>query len=342
MTAGPSVQPLMQLCNGFWAFKALAGAHEIGVFDILAEQGPLTPTALGEALDVAERPAEMLLTACTSLGLTDKRDAGYVNSELADTYLVSGREHYFGGWVEYSDQHLYPGWGRLTESVRSNKPATWDAESSQDDLFDITDTGFHATFQQAMHSLTSNTGAHAAEHLDLSGHRRLLDVGGGTGAFAIELCRAYPELRATVFDRPEVAAPARERLADAQLGDRIDYTVGDFFADRALPGGHDAILLSLILHDWDPQQCRELVSRCVEALQPGGQLIICELLVDDAKTGPTDAALMSLNMLIETWGRNYTAAEYSEWLEEAGLTHVHTRRFDAPSANGAVIGTKPV
>lgn len=340
MTAQPSVLPLMRLCSGFWAFKALSTAHEVGVFDVLAEHGPLTPEGLAEVLDIPHRPAEMLLTACASLDLLDKHGEAYANSPLSETYLVTGGEHYFGGWVAYSDQRLYPGWAKLSDSVRSDLPATWDADSRQEDLFDVDDTGFHTGFQQAMHSLASNTGTEAAKYFELSDSERILDVGGGTAAFAIELCRAYPQLRATVFDRPEVAAPARERLETAPVGDRIDYVAGDFFADP-LPGDNDAVLMSLILHDWTPQQCRELVERCVGALRPGGKLIICELLVDDDKAGPPDAALMSLNMLVETWGRNYTAAEYTHWLEQAGLTDVHTVRFDAPSANGAVIGTKP-
>ena len=73
----------------------------------------------------------------------------------------------------------------------------------------------------------------------------------------------------------------------------------------------------------------------------GGAVVISELLVNDEKTGPAPAALMSLNMLIETEGRNYTPAEYSAWLEEAGFRHIETVWFDAPAANGAVIGRKP-
>ncbi|MEH2592812.1 methyltransferase [Bradyrhizobium sp. AZCC 1721] len=73
----------------------------------------------------------------------------------------------------------------------------------------------------------------------------------------------------------------------------------------------------------------------------GGAVVISELLVNDEKTGPAPAALMSLNMLIETEGRNYTPAEYSAWLEEAGFWDIETVWFDAPAANGAVIGRKP-
>jgi hypothetical protein len=68
--------------------------------------------------------------------------------------------------------------------------------------------------------------------------------------------------------------------------------------------------------------------------------VISELLVNDQKTGPAPAALMSLNMLIETEGRNYTPAEYGAWLDEAGFGDVRTVWFEAAGANGAVVARK--
>ena len=97
----------------------------------------------------------------------------------------------------------------------------------------------------------------------------------------------------------------------------------------------------MILHDWDEAKDRALLRRSYEALPSGGAVVISELLVNDDKTGPAPAALMSLNMLIETEGRNYTPAEYAEWMKDAGFHEVETVWFDAPGANGAVIGRKP-
>ena len=116
---------------------------------------------------------------------------------------------------------------------------------------------------------------------------------------------------------------------------------GDFFADSSLPGGHDTILLSMILHDWAEDRCRAILQKCWAALPSGGQVIIAELLVNDARTGPPAAALMSLNMLVETEGRNYTPAEYGAWLGDLGFQDIRTVWFEAAGANGAVIGRKP-
>ncbi|MCW1754097.1 methyltransferase [Rhizobium sp. 1AS12] len=92
---------------------------------------------------------------------------------------------------------------------------------------------------------------------------------------------------------------------------------GNFF--EQLPGDHEVLLLSMILYDRDEANNRALLRRSFEALPSGGAVIISELLVNDEKTGPAPAALM-----IEAEGRNYAPAEYSAWLEEAGVRHIET------------------
>ncbi len=126
-----------------------------------------------------------------------------------------------------------------------------------------------AVFWEAMHSLSSFTARVLAEAVDFGAYRRLLDVGGGSGAYDIELCRHYPDLRATVFDLPFVCEQAAKKVSEAGLADRITTTSGDFFADE-LPGGHDVILLSMIMHDWNEEQDRELLRKCFQVLPSGG------------------------------------------------------------------------
>lgn len=199
-----SLVPLMQLTTGFWAFKTLAAAHELDLFSRLSGTAGTTAGGLAEALAIEERPAEMLLTGCAALGLLVKNDGRYVNSPLAEEFLVRGKPCYFGGWVQMLDQRLYPGWGRLTDAIRTNRPTTWDPDR-QDSLFDGEDPRLLAVFWEAMHSLSTFTAGVLGQAIDLNGARRLLDVGGGSAAFDIELCRLYPDLTATAYELPKVA-----------------------------------------------------------------------------------------------------------------------------------------
>jgi hypothetical protein len=238
-----------------------------------------------------------------------------------------------------ADKRLYAGWGKLTEAIRTNRPTTWDPDR-QRSLFEGEGPAVLDLFWEAMHSLSTFTARALAEAVDLGAFRRLLDVGGGSGAVDIELCRRYPHLRATVYDLPFVTEIAAGKIAEAGLGDRIATTGGDFFLDAAFPAGHDVVLLSMILHDWGEARNREILRKCHAALPSGGAVIISELLVNDEKTGPAPAALMSLNMLIETEGRNYTPAEFGAWLEGAGFRGIRTIWFEAAGANGAVTAYK--
>ncbi|ANW21405.1 methyltransferase [Streptomyces clavuligerus] len=332
--------PLMELTLGIPAFKALALATELELFTELAGGRSTTAAALAERHGLQPRPAELLLTACTSLGLLRlDADGAYRNTAMSEEFLVKGAPYYFGGWITLVDRHVYSAYTRLADSLRGNHPASWDPER-QESLFSPDDPVVTEHFWEGMHSLSAYTGRLLADTLDFGAVGRLLDVGGGGAGFDIELCRRWPKLRATVFDLGFVCDLTRPRVAAAGLADRISFAAGDFFADP-LPTGHDAVLLANILHDWDEHDARRILAACAEALPPGGLLLICESFVADDRTGPPPAALMSLNMLVEAWGRNYTAAEYSTWLRAAGLEPEGVTPFEGPGANGVLVARKP-
>ncbi|MEV5823622.1 methyltransferase [Micromonospora sp. PTRAS2] len=332
--------PLMRLVAGVWGFKTLAVGVEFGLFTRLAGGRTITVAEAAAEFGLDERPADLLLAASASLGLLERAGDGYRNTELAEQFLVEGRPYYFGAQVRYSDLRTYLPWHRIADALRTNRPLTWDPQSQQS-LFDTVDPEMVAQFWDAMFSTSSFTARALADTYDFGAHTRLLDVGGGAGAFPIEFCRRLPQLRATILDLPHVCAKAQERIAAEGLADRIGTVAGDFLADPALPGGHDVVLLSMILHDWDEPTNRALLAKCHAALPPGGAVVICELLLDDDRTGPPEAALMGMNMLVETeGGKNYSGAEYAAWLADAGFVDIERLTFDAPGANGAVVARR--
>jgi predicted O-methyltransferase YrrM len=332
--------PLMDLVTGFWSFKTFAAAVELDLFTRLAGGRTITVSSAKEELGLPDRPADLLLTACASLGLLERAGDGYRNTAVAEEFLVRGRPYYFGGQVTYCDRRTYLPWHRITEALREDKPLTWDP-ATQGSMFDSADPQLLETFWEAMYSTSIFTARALGAAVDLGGARRMLDVGGGGGAYTIELCRLFRSLSASVFDLPHVCEIAAGKIAAAGLEERIGTVSGDFLADAELPGGYDVLLFSMILHDWDEDTNRKLLAKAYAALEPGGQVIVSELLLDADRTGPAPAALMGMNMLVETTGgRNYSDAQYAAWLADAGFTDVRTVRIDAPGANGAVLGTK--
>ncbi|MEV0369759.1 methyltransferase [Streptomyces sp. NPDC050636] len=339
MTSDRSPKRLMEIVTGVWAAKALAEATRMELFSQLSAAPGATVAEIAARNGLAERPAEQLLTVCAALGLLRREGAGFANTPEAEAYLVRGRPDYFGDAVLSLDRR-YAGWMRLEEALRTDSPTNFDPEAAES-MFDPEDAALKADFWKSMYALSATSARALAATYDFAPVRRLLDVGGGGAAYDIELCRAYGDLRATVLDLPFVCELTRERVAEAGLADRIDCVPGDFLRDAELPGGHDAVLLSQILHDWDEPTNRLILGKCRAALPPGGRILISELLVDDTKDGPLLPALMSLNMLVSTWGRNYTAAEYGAWLTDAGFTDVRTVRFEGPGADGAVVAVRP-
>jgi hypothetical protein len=328
----------MELATSFWSFKTLATAYELDLFTRLSGTGGITAQGLARELRIAERPAEMLLTGCASLGLLDKHDDRYVNSAMSDEFLVRGKPQHFGGLITMFDRRLYAGWDKLTQAIHTNRPTTWDPDRERS-LFESADPEMLETFWEAMHAMSRFTARALGDALDLSAFASLLDIGSGSAAFDIELCRRYPELRATAYDLGFVNEIAMRNIVAAGSADRVVTRDGDFF-DEKLPPGHDLHLFSMVMHDWDETRDRELLRKSYAALANGGMVMICELLVDDDKAGPPSAALMSLNKLIETEGRNYTAGEYVDWLSEVGFVEPQVIRFESPGANGVVTARK--
>lgn len=338
--AAVSPAPLMQLATAHWAFKTLAVANELGIFTRLSSAAGTTAGELASQAKIEERPAEILLTACAALGLLVKEDGRYRNSALAEAFLVRGTPCDLGGFIQMQDRLIYPAYGRLIEAVRRNRPTGYDSERYTS-LYEAADPVLLENFWEAMHSLSTITARALAEAFDFASFRRLLDVGGGSAAFDIELCRRYPHLHATVYDLPFVIKDAQARIARAGLSDRIATAAGDFFADEALPRDHDLVLLSMILHGENEARNREILRRCHAALPGGGAILVSELLVNDEKTGPAPAALMNMTMLVMTeGGRNYTAAEYRRMLREAGFARVDSIPLNALGANGIIVGRK--
>jgi predicted O-methyltransferase YrrM len=174
-------------------------------------------------------------------------------------------------------------------------------------------------FAQAMADVGRQSAQTTAEALDLSGARRLLDLGGGPGIYALEFARRYPALQATVFDLEDTVRVARENIRRAGLQDRVSVVAGDAFADD-LGGPYDLIFVSNLVHIYSAQENLRLVGRCAAALAPGGRLCIKDFILDADGTSPPGGALFAVNMLVSTEGGDcYPLDQVKGWLEAAGL-----------------------
>jgi cyclopropane fatty-acyl-phospholipid synthase-like methyltransferase len=200
------------------------------------------------------------------------------------------------------------------------------------------DDDWTEAFIAAMHHYAQARAPHVVQAVGVQGARRMLDVGGGSGAYSIAFAQANEMLQVELLDLPEVLPIAQRHIEVAGLGQRIKTRAGDLRTDL-LGKGFDLILVSAICHMLGPDGNRDLLRRCHAALAPEGRVVISDFILDADKTAPKHAALFALNMLVGTReGSTYSEEEYSEWLREAGFRNVQRVRLPGPAH--LMVGTR--
>jgi hypothetical protein len=297
---------------------------EHGIFDCLLAAGPLPSARVAERIGADADTVERLLLVLTAFEIVrhDGNGSFHVPTEIAP-FVDRDNPSYVGGFVN----HMVMGTpGRLErlaeyltrgkESADAGRPAPYD-EFYRDELST-------QDFMDAMWDLSYGVSHELAALADLNGHRRLVDVGGANGPFAVAALRQSPELRAVVFDLPHVAPHLERTRVEQGLADRLSFVAGDFFRDD-LPAG-DLIAMGYVMSNWPDRECSELLRKAHAACDPGGRVLILERLFDDDRNGPIATAAMNLEMMVETRGRHRTPAEYFELLTGAGFVDPEVRR----------------
>jgi len=324
---------LLELSGGYWSACALHAGVKLGVFTPLSGQ-PLTAAELAGRIGCDSRGVAMLLNALAAMELLDKQGESYVATPFAAEFLCRTSPGYLGHIIMHH-HHLMSGWANLDKAVQSGVPVRGrvsheDADSSRE------------SFLMGMFNLAMQLAPKIVPHIDLSGRRRLLDLGGGPGTYAIHFCRQNPQLSAVICDLPTTREFAEQTVERFGLSSRIGFVARDF-EDEELPGGFDVAWLSHILHGVGPKECASILKKTVAALEPGGMVMIQEFVLDDAKDAPLFPALFSLNMLLGTpEGQSYSEGEIVGMLAAAGVTGVRRLPLDLPNGSGVVVGTVPV
>jgi acetylserotonin O-methyltransferase len=286
---------ILELIDAFRRSKTMFAAVNLGIFD-------------------GARPADLkalprLLDACVALGLLEKRDGIYVNTPESDKYLRSDSPDSLTGYIHYSNDALFPMWAHLEDAVREGTPRWKQTFGTEGGIF----SGFFRNeeskreFLKGMHGFGRLSSPAVAAAFDLGHFHRLIDLGGASGHLAQAVHERYPQIRAQVFDLPEVAKLYPGTLA------------GDFFTDP-LPEA-DLYSVGRILHDWSDEKIHRLLARIYAALPVGGGLLIAEKLLEP---GYVAAHMQSLNMLIGTEGRERSAAGYQALLHATGFSEVES------------------
>lgn len=323
-----SSDEIMQLAANFQKSRVLLSAYELGLFSALGRNSQ-TSDEVASLLGTDVRATDRLLNALCALGLVRKQNDRFSNIPAGLRFLVRGSEDYLSALEHFAI--LWKKWNNLTEAVL--KGGTIYSEP-----FKESSTESLRPSIAAMHQWGLKRAPEVVARLDLKDVSRMLDVGGGSGVYAMNFVRACPTIKATVFDLPAVIPLTRQYIAGASLSERIDTVAGDHGKDE-LGRGFDLALLSSVICLNAPEDNLTLLDKVARALNPGGRVVILDFIIDEDRTGPIFSALFALTMLLGTEsGNTYTESEIRLWLKLAGFEDIY--RADSVRASAMIIGHK--
>lgn len=318
LTAAPATDPLRiyQYRDCLYAVDLIAAALvHLDFFTWLAKN-PSGKEAICAHFGTVERPTDVMLTLFAANGFVENRDGTFHVTALAQEHLSKDSPWNLGPY--YDSLHSRPIAKDFLEVLRTGKPAGWSGDKATADWHKaMEDEAFARRFTAAMDCRGIYFSQALAKKLDLAGHSRFLDIGGGSGIYACSVAAHHVHVRAAVLDQSPVDRIAGKLIVERGFAGRVDVLTGNMF--DGLPAGYDVHLYSNVLHDWGAAEVKKLLAVSHAALPPGGLLIIHDAFINAGKTGPMHVAEYSALLMHSTQGKCYSTAEYANLLRETGF-----------------------
>lgn len=322
------------MASGYEPALILEAAVRLKLFDALDER-PMALPDVATKTGTSTRGLRAVLNALVGLGLLDKFGDLYALTDESAAYLVSASPDYQGYMCKHVSGHLLPRWSKLTEVVRTGKPAG--VVNEQADGAD-----YFREFVEDIFPMSYDAARALADHLGVAGAAgpvSVVDLAAGSGVWGVAIAEASSRVRVTAVDWPAVIPVTRRIAAKHGVADRFTFVEGDVLS-ADLGSGHQVATLGHLIHSEGETRSRQLLAKTFDALAPGGTVVIAEFLANDDRTGPPGALIFAVTMLVNTdEGDTYTFAEMAGWLRDAGF--VDARELDVPGPAPLILATKP-
>ncbi|WP_227980541.1 methyltransferase [Nocardia spumae] len=332
----PGPLSLMELLAAGWLTQAIHAAAALGIADELA-RGPLPGSELARRVEADEDALRRLLRLLISHGIfTQRRDGRYALTAPARALCRDSPASLRDAALFFGSATHRAHWTHVVDAVRTGDPVGQQLDGAPFFEYVRTDRQFGDLFDRAMTSIGSMTTESLFAAYDFGRFTSIVDIGGGQGAMLTEILTRAPHSRGVLFDLPDVAATAAERFAAAGLDGRVEVAPGSFF--DTVPEGGDAYLLKHIVHDWPDARAGQILRTVRAAMRPSARLVIVEIVLPQGNR-PHPGKYIDLEMLINSGGRERTAADYRKLLADSGFAI--TRIVDTVSPE-SVIEARPV
>jgi SAM-dependent methyltransferase len=299
--------------------RCILTALELDIFTAVGEGA--SAEQIGTRVHADARAVAMLLNALVALGLLSKSGDEYRNTPESARFFVQGaKDNHRSGLLHTAN--IWHRWSTLTEAVR---------RGTRVPIYQDNASEWTSNFIAGMQRNSKDRAPLVVKALGTSGVRRILDLGGGSGAYSIAFAKASPDVRCEILDLPEVVLLTTEYVSRAGVAAQVSLRAGDMLRDD-FGFGYDVIMLNAICHMFSEEQNLDIFRRARRALAPNGRLVVQDFILNPDKTGPQHAALFSLNMLVGTEaGASYSEVEYTSWMEAAGFTETRLIKLPGPS-----------
>jgi SAM-dependent methyltransferase len=317
--AGALPDRLNQLMRGFMPSRCILTALELDLFTAIGDGA--SAEVIAAKIHTDARATAMLLNALVALQLLTKQDDVYRNMPEPARFFVQGsQENQREGLLHTAN--IWHRWSTLTDAVRSGTCIPIDRSGAPE---------WTVNFIAGMQQNSLHRAPQVVKALGTAGVRSILDLGGGSGIYSVAFAQACPDLHSEILDLPAVVPLTNDYIAKAGVAAQVSIRAGDMLRDD-FGTGYDLILLNAICHMFSAEQNLEIFRRARRALAPNGRLAVQDFILDSDKTGPLQAVLFSLNMLVGTEaGASYSASEYAAWMKTAGFAGVRQINLAGPS-----------
>jgi len=322
--AGMLPDRLDQMIRGYMPSRCILTALELDIFTAVGDGA--NAEQIGARIHANARAVAMLLNALVALGLLSKSGDDYKNTAESARFLVQGsKDNHRNGLLHTAN--IWHRWSTLTDAVRTGTRIPVDYDDTPE---------WTRNFIAGMQRNAKARAPLVVKALGTAGVRRILDLGGGSGAYSIAFAKACPYVQCEILDIPEVVPLTSEYVSQAGVSAQVSLRAGDMLQDD-FSSGYDLIMLNAICHMFSEEQNQDIFRRAHQALARNGRLVVQDFILNPDKTGPQHAALFSLNMLVATEaGASYSELEYTNWMNAAGFTDV--RRIDLPGPSDLIVG----
>jgi len=308
---------LMEMTIDHWRGELLLQAAEMSLADKFDGDNPRTAKDLAGEYGMRHRELYRFLRALTGIGLLSfaGKDS-FRLTDLGQAIRTGAPGAARSAVIALVGDMVKPAWKDFDHGLMTGDPGFEKAHGQS--LFEYLqkNPGMATFFSETMVGFHGREPPAVAEAYDFSGIGSLVDVGGASGNMLGHVLSRHPGVKGVLYDLPHVVADAPALLASHGVADRVSIEGGSFF--DSVPKGHDAYLLSHIIHDWDDGENATILKNVREAMNPGGKLLIVEMVLPEGDA-PHMGKMLDMMMMLVPGGEERTAAEYAELLEPNGF-----------------------